>query len=94
VDNRTANTEEVAPIFDANEGTQTWYVDHEYTHGVAGMACVTNDGPFYNRAGVGPDMILERLSPKQCAGALRGMGFVELDTDIKELEEAWRASSS
>jgi hypothetical protein len=75
----------------------TWYVDHEYTHGIKGLACVTDDGRHSNVAGLGPDMVLEGSSAKDCVGALRGMGFTELETDVDELRrewDAWHASSS
>jgi hypothetical protein len=75
----------------------TWYIDHEYTHGIRGLASVDTDGPHENMVGIGPDMVLEGLSAQDCVGALHGMGFTELETDVVELQEAWdtwHASSS
>ena len=72
--------------------TWTWYVDHEYTHGVPGLAAVDCDGPHRNRSGIGPDMILEGLTREELAGALRGMGFNDLATDDDDLYEAWKAT--
>jgi hypothetical protein len=74
---------------DGNALRQTWYVDGEFTHGIPGLACVTNDGPHPNVIGIGPDMTLEGLSAMECVAALVGMGFDDLDTDVVELRTAW-----
>ncbi len=69
---------------------RAWYIDGPYTHGIDGLACVTDEGPFVNMAGVGPDEEFFGTAA-ECAEHLWEHGFREVETDVPELAAAWAA---
>jgi hypothetical protein len=66
---------------------KTWYYDGEYTHGINGLASVT-DERTENLVGIGPDFEYVGTADELVA-YLRAHGYSELETDIEILRIAW-----
>jgi hypothetical protein len=69
---------------------QDWYADGPSTHGEERLACVTNEGPFENMAGVGPDHHFQGNAVQACHW-LHDLGYTEIDTEVGELRAMWDA---
>lgn len=69
---------------------RTWYYDDENTHGIKGLACVSDERTT-NLVGVGPDHEFTGTA-EELVASLRGLGFTELETDIEILSIAWRTA--
>jgi hypothetical protein len=68
---------------------KVWYIDMESTHGVKGLACVT-DAFSRNTVGIGPDAEYEGTA-FEVVMRLRRSGYTELVTDVPELRATWNA---
>lgn len=67
---------------------RTWYYDGETTHGIRGLASVT-DVRTQNLVGVGPDHVYVGTA-EELVTYLRAIGYTEIETDIEILSIAWR----
>jgi hypothetical protein len=68
---------------------KTWYYDGENTHGIKGLAFVT-DEVYGNLVGIGPDGSYTGTA-LMCAIHLHEAGYKALETDVPELRAAWNA---
>lgn len=66
---------------------RTWYVDGPYTHGMEGFASVTDEATT-NFYGAGADYEVQATIDEIVAW-LVAHEFVELETDVDELAQAW-----